>query len=402
MLSYSAFAVACSLSLLYLVVGRSLRSKRLALDGPVSRLPSLSYLERAAAPPSASASLAHGRAHAGALLGVPRLEERPPRVAPRREDPRRGRDVRVLPGVLVRAHRGASPVTTARLSVAGFVLVLLSYTAVNLFFSTVHSSPEPPETSSSAGTTGRTSTSRARLAFTPERALQALEGLFRERILTEGAVVSTCNRSEIYGLTGARQLPALSGFLSRFHSVDDAALRATMLRARRGDGAAPLPRRVGARLDGPRRGADPRADARGPPPRRRGGDGRAVTGRLFQAALECGKRVRTETSLGARPTSVPGIALGLVGRVFESLEGCGPSPRRRGDDRAHRAPPRGRRGPPRSFSPTGRPRRPRRSPPRRTARRSLSSSATRPCGRRRYRPLSATGVHGAGPLGRRC
>src|SRR5204862_7272533 len=42
---------------------------------------------------------------------------------------------------------------------------------------------------------------RERLAFTPDRAVEALEGLFREEILTEGAIVSTCNRAEIYGIT---------------------------------------------------------------------------------------------------------------------------------------------------------------------------------------------------------
>ena len=39
----------------------------------------------------------------------------------------------------MRAHRGAAPGTTARLAVAGFVLVLVSYTLVNLFFSKIHS-----------------------------------------------------------------------------------------------------------------------------------------------------------------------------------------------------------------------------------------------------------------------
>ena len=48
---------------------------------------------------------------------------------------------------------------------------------------------------------------------------------------------------------------------------------------------------------------------------------RAVTNRLFQTAVECGKRVRTETGLSSRPASVPGIALSLAGRIFESLSG---------------------------------------------------------------------------------
>ena len=35
----------------------------------------------------------------------------------------------------------------------------------------------------------------------------------------------------------------------------------------------------------------------------------------------CGRRVRTETGLGQRPTSVAGIALSLANRVFETLAG---------------------------------------------------------------------------------
>jgi ABC-type transport system involved in cytochrome c biogenesis permease subunit len=40
--------------------------------------------------------------------------------------------------VLVRARRGAGPISTARLSIAGFLLVLLSYTAVNVLVSKLH------------------------------------------------------------------------------------------------------------------------------------------------------------------------------------------------------------------------------------------------------------------------
>lgn len=140
MLSYSAFAVACALSLLYLVLGRRLKSRRHVLNGPVSRLPSLSYLERAARTSigvgvvSLAAGLTMGflwawrvwqKQHPGWLL-----------------DPKIWGAVATLAfylWVFVRAHRGAAPGTTARLAILGFVLVLLSYTAVNLFFTKVHS-----------------------------------------------------------------------------------------------------------------------------------------------------------------------------------------------------------------------------------------------------------------------
>ena len=140
MLSYSAFAVACALSLLYLVLGRQLKSRRHVLNGPVSRLPSLSYLERAARTSigvgvvSLAAGLTMGFLWAFRVWQV--------------EHPEWLLDAKVWGAVatlafylwvFVRAHRGAPPGTTARLAVLGFLLVLLSYTAVNLFFSKVHS-----------------------------------------------------------------------------------------------------------------------------------------------------------------------------------------------------------------------------------------------------------------------
>ena len=164
---------------------------------------------------------------------------------------------------------------------------------------------------------------RERLAFTPERAREALEGLFAERILAEGAIVSTCNRAEIYGISEREDdVDALSGFFSRFHRVDDAILRQTALTGR-GDATVRHLFRVASGLDsmvlgeaqilGQIREAHRVATA--------AGSLRAVTNRLFMTALECGKRVRAETGLGTRPTSVPGLALALAGRIFESLKG---------------------------------------------------------------------------------
>ena len=164
---------------------------------------------------------------------------------------------------------------------------------------------------------------RERLAFTPEKAREALEGLFAEHILAEGAIVSTCNRAEIYGVSEREDdLDALSGYFSRFHRVDDVLLRQTALTGH-GDATVRHLFRVAAGLDsmvlgeaqilGQIREAHRVATA--------AGSLRAVTNRLFMNALECGKRVRSETGLGTRPTSVAGLALTLAGRIFESLNG---------------------------------------------------------------------------------
>lgn len=164
---------------------------------------------------------------------------------------------------------------------------------------------------------------RERLAFTPERAAEALEALRSHRLLAEGAIVSTCNRAELYGVAEAGVgLDALTEFLSGFHRVDAETLRRT---AHSGSDETSVRHlfRVASGLDsmvlgeaqilGQVREAHRRAiDA---------GSSRAVTNRLFMSALECGKRVRAETALGTRPTSVPGLALSLARRVFDQLAG---------------------------------------------------------------------------------
>lgn len=164
---------------------------------------------------------------------------------------------------------------------------------------------------------------RERLAFSPDRIREAMDGLFRENILLEGVIVSTCNRAEVYGLSEIEDsFDALAGFFERFHRVDGELLRRTALSGRGNDTVRHL-FRVAAGLDsmvlgeaqilGQIREAHRVATANR--------SARAVTNRLFMSAVECGRRVRTETGLGLRPTSVPGVALTLAGRIFESLKG---------------------------------------------------------------------------------
>ncbi|MBL8113201.1 MAG: glutamyl-tRNA reductase [Acidobacteria bacterium] len=164
---------------------------------------------------------------------------------------------------------------------------------------------------------------RERLSLTPDRAREALNGMFAERLLVEGAIVSTCNRAEIYGVSEhADPVPELHAYLSRFHSVDHETLSRAALSGRGSDTVRHL-FRVASGLDSLVLGeAEILGQIR--EAHRRAAEmktSRAVVNRLFTSALECGKRVRTETSLGTRPASVPGIALQLAGRVFEELAG---------------------------------------------------------------------------------
>src|SRR2546428_12758245 len=63
---------------------------------------------------------------------------------------------------------------------------------------------------------------RERVSFTAEQARRAAEQLRTRGILEETLVLSTCNRSEVYGVppeSAHECAPGLSTFLSEFHAV---------------------------------------------------------------------------------------------------------------------------------------------------------------------------------------
>ena len=166
---------------------------------------------------------------------------------------------------------------------------------------------------------------RERVAFTSEQALQAANELRRRGILDEAVVLSTCNRSELYGVPAADSpsvTEAMEDFLTSYHRLSRADLDGRLYRWVGPDAVRHL-FRVAAGLDsmllgeaeilGQLRAAYGQAldnGATGP-----------VLNRMFQGALEVGKRVRAETEVGARPMSVALAGVKLAERVFGNLKG---------------------------------------------------------------------------------
>ena len=166
---------------------------------------------------------------------------------------------------------------------------------------------------------------RERVAFTSEQALDAADKLRRQGILEEAVVVSTCNRSELYGVPGGAEqavTDAMEEFLTSYHHLSRAELEGRTYRWVGTDAVRHL-YRVAAGLDsmllgeaeilGQLRAAYGQAlehGATGP-----------VLNRAFQGALEVGKRVRAETEVGARPMSVSLAGVRLAERVFGNLRG---------------------------------------------------------------------------------
>ena len=164
---------------------------------------------------------------------------------------------------------------------------------------------------------------RERVSFTADQARKAAEELRAKGILEETLVLSTCNRSEVYGVPpeSARESAAiLADFLGKFHSVRPDVLSVSLYHHYDREAVRHL-FRVASGLDsmvlgeaeilGQVREAYRIAHemgATGP-----------VLNRLFQGALEVGKRVRAETELGARPMSAASAGVKLAERIFGKL-----------------------------------------------------------------------------------
>jgi glutamyl-tRNA reductase len=166
---------------------------------------------------------------------------------------------------------------------------------------------------------------RERVAFTQEQALHAAAELRRRGILEEAVVLSTCNRSELYGVADAAAAPItehLEDFLTAYHGIARAEIDGRIYRWTGTDALRHL-FRVAAGLDSMLLGE---AEILG---QLRSAYGQALehgsTGpllnRAFQGALEVGKRVRSETEVGARPMSVALAGVKLAERVFGKLKG---------------------------------------------------------------------------------
>ena len=166
---------------------------------------------------------------------------------------------------------------------------------------------------------------RERLAFSPEKVREALNALREEGLLSEGVILSTCNRSEVYGLTGPAMagrepIPVLTEFIARFHGVPHEDIQGVGYRFAGHEAVRHL-MRVSAGLESLALGEDQIIGQVREAFRLATGAGatKAVLHRLFQKALETGKRVRSETGLSSRPISIPGVAIELAQKIFEDL-----------------------------------------------------------------------------------
>ena len=163
---------------------------------------------------------------------------------------------------------------------------------------------------------------RELLAYDRDLRRQALERLGAGG--TEAAVLSTCNRTEVYavdpapealeervyGELSARSALSHSELAPALYTVGDEAAAVHLFRVAAGlDSMVPGEAQI---LGQVREAYHAAREARTTGP---------ILHRLFRQALRVGKRVRTETAIGENPASVSSAAAELAERVFEGLAG---------------------------------------------------------------------------------
>lgn len=162
---------------------------------------------------------------------------------------------------------------------------------------------------------------RERVAFTPEQMESACLQLRGHQSIKEVAILSTCNRTEIYTLMEAGNVRPVLDWLSSFHSLpfedlarysyihEDQAAIAHIMRVASGLDSMVLgePQILGQLKDSYDLAKKEQLL----------GTGLEL---LFQQVFATAKRVRTETGIGANPVSVAYAAVNLAQRIFADLK----------------------------------------------------------------------------------
>ena len=161
---------------------------------------------------------------------------------------------------------------------------------------------------------------RERVAFTPERMAEAFAELRATSGATEAAILSTCNRTELYLAGDDDCAPMVLRWMAGFHGMDAAELEEALYVHRDGDAVRHM-MRVAAGLDSMVLG-EPQIlgqlkDAYSLA-REHGASGSFLS-RLFEHTFSVAKRVRTQTAIGENPVSVAYAAVSMAHHIFADM-----------------------------------------------------------------------------------
>jgi len=165
---------------------------------------------------------------------------------------------------------------------------------------------------------------RERLSFSEEQIPAALQRFNEQFPAIEAAILSTCNRSELYLARlahGEPQLPGILQFLQQWHGVDASQIESHMYYYQQEQAIEHLFKVAGS-LDSMVIGE---SQILGQVNRAlqlavNAGTAGTYLNQLFQQALAVGKRIRTDTPIGRGRFSIGSVAADFARMIFESLE----------------------------------------------------------------------------------
>lgn len=164
---------------------------------------------------------------------------------------------------------------------------------------------------------------REKLAISEDKLPEALQQLLSKPVISEAVMLSTCNRTEVYAVvtdndSGKEDIVT---FFSSYHGIDRKIFDEALYFYSEEKIVHHL-FRVAASLDSMVLGE---AQILGQVKQAyllayENGATDIILNRLFRHAIECGKRVRSDTAIGEAPVSISYAAVQLAKTVFESLE----------------------------------------------------------------------------------
>jgi len=161
---------------------------------------------------------------------------------------------------------------------------------------------------------------RERVAFSPESMQSALQDLTERTQVEEAAILSTCNRTEVYCGLDAANSDVVLNWLQEFHRLDQGSLEPYIYR-HPDQYAVQHMLRVASGLDslvlgepqilGQMKDCYQQASAAGTV-------GKTLS-KLFQHTFSVAKQIRTDTAIGHSPVSVAFAAVSLAKQIFGDL-----------------------------------------------------------------------------------
>ncbi|MFA6310560.1 MAG: glutamyl-tRNA reductase [Sterolibacterium sp.] len=159
---------------------------------------------------------------------------------------------------------------------------------------------------------------REQVVFQPERLPQALSDLVRAKPVREAAILSTCNRTELY--CAADHPQAAADWLAEYHTLPADKISPYIYTFPQRDAVRHM-FRVASGLDSmvlgePQILGQMKQAAR---TAEQAGTLGTLLGKLFQRTFSVAKEVRSTTAIGANIVSMAAAAVHLSARIFESL-----------------------------------------------------------------------------------